>query len=280
MRKYKYLIILVLVLSLIYVGYLSLSRFVGKNQWTPSMAEPKATLFSEIKWGFMGIGLHKADEKEEYDFDSGFTNFCIRNNKIYIADTVKSELTVFENNKLIMSYRYPPDIFIKDLGLTVSNNFSFIFAQGGYLSKLDLKTGEYALRKLALSSADSKILVKNWYTIYMLDDVIVLNDSLYMNKCFATQDLSEVPCPFKSRRDASNKSLFIYLKDGYYAGIKSGSDVWLYNANDKIIGRVMGIDRDKLLYDMRRSYQIDLDGVYYVGHTDSGVKIYFKAWQR
>lgn len=244
------------------------------------MTAPQATLFSEIKWGFMGIGLHKADEKEEYDFDSGFTNFCIRNNKIYIADTVKSELNVFENNKLIMSYRYPPDIFIKDLGLTVSNDYSFIFDQGGYLSKLDLKTGGYALRKLALSREDSKILVEDRYTIYMLDDVIVLNDSLYMNKCFGTKDLSEVPCPFKSRRDASNKTRFVYLKDGYYAGIISGSEVWLYDVNGKIIGHVKGIGRDQLLYDMRRSYQIDLDGVYYVEHTDYGVKIYFKAWQR
>jgi hypothetical protein len=254
------------------------------DTWTPTDPEPPAKVFFKAKWGFMGIGFYKAGGKDEDVLNDGFKNFYINDSKVYIADTIKKEISLFENNKLVRAYEYPADMR-SDLGLAATDAFIYLLDDKGYISKINIRSGEYELRKRVIIEENAGILAENSYTLYLLNDAIVAQGLFEKDRCFAAKDLSGIPCPFKVREDASQKTQFVYLPQGYYAGVVSGSDVWLYGSNGKKISRVRGIDKVNLLYDAGKNYQIDMNGVYYAEHFeakgfDTGVKIYFKPWQK
>jgi hypothetical protein len=254
------------------------------DSWTPTNPEPSAKVFFEAKWGFMGVGLYKASGKDEDVLNDGFKNFYINGNKVYIADTIKSEISVFEKNKLIRTYEYITDIRY-DLGLAATDDFIYLLDDKGYISKINIQSGEYELHKRVIIEENSGVLAENSYTLYLLNDTIVAQGLFEKDHCFAAKDLSETPCPFSLKEDLSNKTQFVYLPQGYYAGVVAGADVWLYDSSDKKVGRVRGIDKVNLLYDAGKNYHIDVNGVYYAEHFeakgfDPGVKIYFKPWQK
>lgn len=268
---------------MVFLGYFWFVRAKVEN-WTPTNPEPPAKVFFEAKWGFMGVGLYKASGKDEDVLNDGFKNFYIKGNKVYIADTIKNEISVFENNKLVRTYEYLTDIRY-DLGLAATDDFIYLLDDKGHISKINIQSGEYELRKRVIIEKNIGILAENSYTLYLLNDAIVAQGLFEKDRCFATKDLFEIPCPFKLKEDPSNKTQFVYLPQGYYAGVVSGSDVWLYDSKGNKIGRVRGIDKVDLLYDAGKNYQITMDGVYYAEHFEAegfntGVKIYFKPWQK
>ena len=268
---------------MVFLGY---SWFVHTkvDNWTPTNPELKAKVFFEAKWGVMGVGLYKASGKDEDVLNNGFKNFYINGNKVYIADTIKNEISVFEKNKLVRTYEYLTDIRY-ELGLAATDDFIFLLDDKGYISKINIQSGEYDLRKRVIIEENIGVLAENSYTLYLLNGTIVAQGLFEKDRCFSEKDLSEIPCPFNLKEYPSNKTQFVYLPQGYYAGVMAGSDVWLYDSSDKKIGRVRRIDKVNLLYDAGKNYQIDMNGVYYAEHFqakgfDPGVKIYFKPWQK
>lgn len=252
--------------------------------WIPTSPEPPVKVFFEAKWGFMGIGIYRASGKDKDFMDDGFQNYYIKGSKVYIADTIKDEISLFEHNKLVRAYKYPKHVRY-DLGVAATADYIYLLDDEGYITKINAISGVHELHKQVILDKDSGFIPKNSYKLYLLNDVIVAQGPPEKDRCFAAQDLSEIPCPFKMRDDPSYKTDFVYLPHGYYAGIVSGSDVWLYESGGKKVGRVRGIDKVNLLYDAGKNYQIDINGVYFAEHFDAtgfdiGVKIYFKPWQK
>ena len=257
------------------IGY-SWFRYSKSDHWTPTAPEPPTTVFFETQWGAEGVGIYKASGEGDDSLNDGFQNFFIKGSKVYIADIIEREISVFENNKPVRTYPYPAHVHI-DIGIAVSDEFIFMLDDGGNITKINIDSGHSTVRRRAIVENEYGILAMNSFTLYLLNDILIADSLMRKDRCFSAADLSERTCPFYVKNDPKTK--FIYLRDGFYAS-DEGPNVWLYDAKGKKVGRVRDIDKVNLMYDAGRNRQIDLNGVYYAEHFDTGVKIYFKSWQR
>ncbi len=276
-RSIRMIVLIVCVSAVIaLIGYLWYGHINVDYNWKPTKREPAAKIIFNGEWG-QDIGLHRATGKEGDVFNYGFRNFCVKNDKIYIADTINEHVSIFINSKLMRMYNYSTEI-LRDAGLAATDRFIYLLDDRGYISKIDINSGEYVLRKHVIENPNG-LLTENEYTIYTLDQFIVINDDLYTNKCFSSDNLSEVACPFANITDPDQRKKFIYLSQNYYASILA-DEIFLHDANGKKIGRVVGISEHDVQYDIRRNYQVELNGVYYLKRSSTGAQIYFKPWQR
>ncbi len=196
--------------AIVLIGYLW-HRHIVDNDWQPTKHEPAAKIVFNGEWG-QDIGLHRATGKEGDAFNYGFSNFYIKNDKIYIADTINEHISIFKNSKLTRMYNYSTEI-LHDDGLAVTDKFIYLLDDRGYISKIDIDSGEYVLRKHVVENPNG-LLPENEYTIYTLDQLIVINDNLYTNNCFSSDDLSQVRCPFANLTDPDQrKKIYIFTAE-------------------------------------------------------------------
>ncbi|OGW54526.1 MAG: hypothetical protein A2Z46_07245 [Nitrospirae bacterium RBG_19FT_COMBO_55_12] len=262
-------------LAVAVIGY-SWFRYSRSDHWTPTAPEPPAKVFFEAPWGAEGVGIYKASGEGDCCLNEGFQNFFIKGSRVYIADIIKREISVFENNKLVRTYPYPAHVHI-DLGMAISDEFIFMLDDGGNITKINIDSGHSTVQRHAIVENEYGILAVNSFTLYLLNDILIADALMDKDRCFSTADLSETTCPFNVTNDPETE--FVYLRDGFHASVE-GSNAWLYDAKGKKVGRVRDIDKVNLIYDAGRNCQIDMNGVYYAGHFDAEVKIYFKLWQR
>lgn len=262
--------------GILLIGYLLLGQSSVDREWSPSEPEPTAKIIFSGEWG-QDIGLHRATNREDDDFNYGFSNFYVKNDVVYIADTINEHVSAFTNSKLVRMYLYSTDI-PRDTGLVATEGFLYVLDDRGYISKIDSNSGAYVLRKQAIE-APNGFLTENEYTMYTIDRLLVINDSLYANTCVSPDDLSRKACPFVNLTDPDLRKQFVYLPGNYFASI-SNDEVFLHDANGREVGRVAGIDEQDVQYDIRRNYQVELNGVYYLKRSDKGAEIYFRPWQK
>lgn len=257
------------------IGYTWL-RYSKTENWTPAGPEQTARVVFAAKWGTEGVGFYKASGKDDDTLNDGFQNFYIKGNKVYIADFIKREICVFEDNKQVRAYPYPAYLHI-DLGMAVSDEFIYMLDDGGNISKINLNSGQSTVRRRAIMENEYGVLAVNSFSLYLLDATLIAEALLDKDRCFSATDLSETPCPFKEKDSPEEET--VYLPGGFQASVE-GPNMVLHDPTGGRVGRVRGYDEVNLIYPAGRNLQVDMNGVYYAEHFDTGVKIYFKPWQR
>ena len=245
------------------------------NQARPQPPNFQPEIVLNTSWGGAGspLGLHY--EKGSY---AGFERFFVRGEQVFIPDPILRRIAVFEKNVFQRAYPYPSEM---EIGFVVRDEELIFLDRSGFLSKMNLKTANYTqAAKPAVVEDRAGFLTYSEYTLYDLGDALIIHQSAGADICAAIRTLEPETCPAMLKNHPINDGWVVVLDQGQYATHGERGEVVLHDSLGKTIGKVRGIPSKEYLYEVFPGIQITKDGVYYVGHSATNVRIYFQRWQK
>lgn len=243
----------------------------------PSQSEILPTLVFEAEWGDeeSELGFHNASGHEGDLFHRGFEYFYVVGNKVFIADPVKEQITVFVGSEIQHAYSYP-DMVLE--GMVASDAYIYTLDSLGVMSRINAITGDLELNRLIIDTS-AEPLSHSSLNVYLIGNTIVISDFLAAKHlCITVEQFAEAECEL-GEGNGSPGEYFYKLPGGHYAILEEYEVAWLHNEKGEWAGVVTGVFQQEYLY-LLQGYQIAFNGVYYLVQTIEDAKIYFMPWHR
>ncbi len=205
----------------------------------------------------------------------GFEYIAVRGKQIFIADSVFERIALFEDNKLIRSYRNPAKW---EYGLAIQRDDLFILDKSGYLHRMNLNTEKSISSDTPVITEETGVLTDGRYFLYSLRDHLVINSGGEGEDiCVGSQSLKIIPCIGMPKDYLKVDSRAVVLDGEQYITVVKNFALLRDKFGD-VIARAYWPNSKSLYADPAWSFT--KDGIYFTKHFKKVVEIYFQPWNK